>query len=153
MIYGMPETHGDTELRKLFELYQSLCRDVWDPKVVYLGPSEWAAEITMGVLRIATALPEDEYAPDHKFRVGDRVRRCDGITGLATQDGEVVVNSAWLVKDNDFRALEADGLDIGGLNVENMERNAELVMVRWYAPDGGVICTGWHSPEQLELRQ
>jgi hypothetical protein len=153
MIYGNPAIHGDTELRKLFELYQSLCREVWDPKVIYLGPSEWAEEITMGVLRIATAPPENEYAPDHKFRVGDKVRRCDGISGLATQDGEVVINHAWVVKDNDFKALQSEGLPIEGvINVEMLERLAELVMVRWYAPDGGVICTGWHSPEQLEVK-
>ncbi len=152
ILYGNPVIHGDTELRKLFESYQSLCREVWDPKVVPLGPSEWAEEITIGVLRIATAEPESEYAPDTKFRVGYRVRRRDGITGLATQDGEVVINSAWVVKNNNFRALEAEGLDISSLDVENMEHLAELVMVRWYAPDGGVICEGWHDPESLELK-
>ena len=112
-------------LRALYEEYLSYCHEAWDPKEVYLGPQEWAEEITMGVLKIVTAEPDSEYAEDTKFQVGDKVRRADGITGLATENGAVLINSAWLVKVEDFSGLESP------ISVESMEHLAQLVKVAW----------------------
>jgi len=150
------EIYGDEELTKLFEQYKSISYKIqqWNPRVVYLGPAEYAEELMIGVLRIATASPESEYALD-KFKVGDRVRRGDGgFSGGVIKDGKVLINPSWIVKDNDFKALEAEGRARAEadfpINVDNMERFAELVFVEWYEQDGRPVCRGWHSPNQLE---
>src|SRR5262249_16223225 len=110
-----------------------------------LGPNEFAEELTRGAIRIAMAKAENE-STNPQFRVGDRVRRSDGLTGVATQNGEVILNNACLVQmvsDEDLKAV--------GYCAEIMQDSAQLVKVRWHHPtDGYVICTSWCSPSQLE---
>lgn len=145
MIYGDPAIIGEKELKELYDVYLYACQESWDPNKVHLGPHEWAEEIVRGTIKL---IVEDGMG---KFQLGDRVHRSDGITGLAAQDGEVIINNAAIVKVEDFSGLE---FDPARFNAESLTELAELVKVRWYHPtEGYVITEGWHHPSQIEVKE
>ena len=137
-----PILFGEAALQQLFELYLSKCWEVWDPKKVFVGPIEWAKNITVGVARIIVE-QEDETMT---FTIGTKVRRGDGITGLATQNGVVVANCMLVGEIAPFEGLE----DQNPPDIENQKRLSQLVQVAWFYSNGDLICEGWHTPEQLE---
>src|ERR1700747_243880 len=101
LLYGTEEVLGASEIQELYELYRRYAFSSMTTEIeagtydsTQLGPNEFAEELTRGAIRIAMAEPEDERSMNTKFQVGDRVRRCDGTTGLATQNGEVIINDS-----------------------------------------------------------
>ena len=145
MIYGDPAIIGEKELKELYDVYLYACKDCWDPKRVHLGTHEWAEEIVRGTIKL---IAEEGMG---KFQIGDRVRRSDGLTGLATQNGEVIINNAAIVKVQDFNGLE---FDPAHFSMEMTTELAELVMVRWYHPtEGYAICESWTHPAQIEVKE
>jgi hypothetical protein len=139
---AVPIMFGETALQKLFALYLSKCSEVWDPRKVFVGPIEWAKNITDGVARIIVEQEEDTMT----FKIGTKVRRVDGITGLATQNGVVVANCALVSEVETFEDLE----DRNHSDIENQKRLGQMVQVAWHYTDGKLICEAWHTPEQLE---
>ena len=146
MIIAIPELRGEAALEELFQNYFYLAHELWDPQEVYCGPGTWAEALLIGVVKIITAEPESEYSMDTKFQIGERVR-LSGTNGVAAQDGEVLINNAIVTEVDSF-----DGMSSPNVDIENMRRLAQLVKVKWFGPDGGVVCIGWHTPEQLELK-
>ncbi len=146
---------SEPELQAIYEYLVCLCHDivVIDSNLipvekVRIPYQYWAKNITESIVAAATS---EEDPLNLKFPVGTKVRRGDGITGLATQNGEVILNYAWVdsvVNLDEFELPE-------NFNKENMKHLSQLVFVRWSYPEGseygsGVITQGWHTPDQLE---
>ena len=153
LLYGTEEILGASEIQELYQLYRRFTFSSMTAEIEagtydshQLGPNEFAEELTRGAIRIAMVEPEDERSMNANFQVGDRVRRCDGLSGLATQNGEVIMNNAALVQ-----MVSDERLSVVGYDAENTKRLTELVKVRWCHPtEGYLICEGWHNPFQLE---
>lgn len=143
LLYGTEEILGAPDVQELYELYRQYAHSA-DYEFKFLGPNEFAENLTRGAIKIAMAGPEDEMCEDVKFRVGDFVRHT-GANGLATQNGEVIINHAYLVRMESDESLESADWD-----AQMLDRLCRLVKVRWCDADGNTICIGWHSPEQIE---
>jgi hypothetical protein len=159
---GIPEIYTDEKLHELFEQYKRLAYAIqtWNPRIVFIPPADFAEGLMYGVLRIATAPPESEYSEMTKFKTGDQVTRIRpaGAGGLLFDAiGEVQINPCWIIRDYDFKAMEAEGRAKAEasfpINVENMERFADHVFVLWRTPDtGDIICREWIADDKLELK-
>ena len=143
LLYGTKEVLGAPNVQELYELYRAYAHST-DYDFESLGPNDFAENLTRSAIKIALAGPESEMYEDVKFRVGDRVRH-SSLSGTATQNGEVIINHAYLVRLEPDERLQAAGYD-----AESLDRLCQLVKVRWYSESGVVACTGWHAPEQLE---
>jgi hypothetical protein len=146
---------SEPELQSLYEYVVCLCHDItvidsnlFPVEKVKIPHQSWAQNIVKGIVECATS---EEDPLDLKFAVGTKVRRADGITGLATQNGEVILNYAWVDSVVNLDEYELPEY----FDKERMRDLSQLVFVRWSYPEGseydsGVIAQGWHTPEQLE---
>jgi hypothetical protein len=138
---------SEQELQDLFETYFEHLHKIWNPRKVFVGATEWDANI---VKTIARNRAEDGVI----MEAGTKVKWPGLQSGSYFTDGAdpnvtptvrgVVVPNHMLISEvEDFAGLEPH-------NTELMQNLARMVKVDWLAPNGEVICTAWHSPDQLD---